>query len=237
MPTIQARRRAGWLLGAGRGLLDVVLDVRCLRCGRPGTQWCDSCVRQAWLPQVVTGSHGLRAVAASPYEGSVRRALIAHKERGQLGLARPLGFLLARAVSDLASTGGVLLVPCPSDPAAVRARGQDHARRVADHAARVLRRRRFEAGVVVALKLTRVVTDQVGLGYRERWENRRHTMESRPPPARPQYVIIVDDITTSGSTLGEAHRALLMAGWPVLGAAVVARATPPRGLAHGWGLG
>ena len=47
-------------------------------------------------------------------------------------------------------------------------------------------------------------------------------------PAAGVVALIVDDIFTTGATVVEASRALVDAGWPVAGAAVIA-ATPRTG--------
>ena len=228
--------RKGWAADAGRGLLDALFDVRCIRCRQPGAAWCEPCVRQAWSPQLSRSVSGLPLVSAARYEGCVQQALVAHKERGQLGLARPLGRLLARAVASLGNTEPVVLVACPSSARAVRERGQDHALRVAEHAARCLRRAHLEVKVASPLRLTGPVIDQVGLTVRERRANRRNSIIARSAPQMVAGVIIVDDVTTSGSTLYEADRALRAAGWPTLGSAVVARAGPQMGVASTGGL-
>lgn len=224
-------------MGAGRGLLDVLFDLRCIGCQDPGTAWCERCVRAAWSPCVSSDATDRPVVSAAPYEKSVRRAVVAHKERGQLGLARPLGRLLALAVGYFPVAGAVVLVPCPSSAAALRERGQDHARRIAEQAAWSLRQGRRQVRVVSPLRLTGPVTDQVGLTVRQRQENRRNTIAARPASPAVGAVIIVDDVTTSGSTLAETGRALRAAGWPLLGSAVVARAGPHMGVAGAAGLG
>ena len=61
---------------------------------------------------------------AADYDGAVRAALLAHKERHVAGLAATLGALLAVAVAA-AARPPVLLVPVPSRPGVVRARGHD----------------------------------------------------------------------------------------------------------------
>jgi predicted amidophosphoribosyltransferase len=66
---------------------------------------------------------------------------------------------------------------------------------------------------------------------RQRRENLRNTLVARAPGRLVAPVVVVDDVTTSGSTLTEAMRALMIAGWPVVGAAVVARAGTPVGVA------
>lgn len=141
--------RAWW-----QDLTDLVLPTDCGGCGRPRTVLCPECraalhgraprrVRPAPEPA------GLPMVyAAAAYRGAVRATLLAHKERGALMLARPLGAALAGAVRAGLITGGtgaavaavraassrtaagrvpVLLVPVPSSRRAVRARGHDPA--------------------------------------------------------------------------------------------------------------
>jgi len=230
-------RASSWVLAASSGLLDLLLDVRCLGCRQPGVVWCVRCVHAAWSPHVHNERVGQPVVSAAPYAGGVRRAVVAHKERGQLGLAPPLGRLLAGAVACFPLTGRVRLVPCPSNTAVIRARGQDHARRLADQAARSLRNAGIDVTVVSPLTLTRSISDQVGLSVQQRQDNLRNTVVAQTPSTPGTAVIIVDDVTTSGSTLSEANRALLGAGWSVLGSAVVARAGPHMGVADAGSLG
>ncbi len=135
----------------------------------------------------------------------------------------------------LVPTGGVLLVPVPSSRAAVRERGQDHARRLAAAAARALRSDGRAARALPLLAPARRTADQSGLSSAERAANLAGALRvrGRPPPGP---VVLVDDVVTTGATLVEAARALRAAGVPVTGAAVVAataRRTPstrPGGL-------
>ena len=102
-------------------------------------------------------------------------------------------------------------------------------RRGGHHVARLARRVAAVTGTRPAadvLLLTRSVRDSAGLGTAERRVNLSGAMVARTAPAG-WAAVLVDDIVTTGSTLSEARRALVEAGWPVLGAAVVA-ATPRR---------
>jgi len=168
---------------------------------------------------------GFPATAAfGRYDGPLRALLLAHKERGRTALARPLGGALARAVAGVAS-GPVLLVPVPSSRAAVRARGHDHAWRLARAAAR-----RLPPGSAAGRLLApaRAVADQAGLSHAARAANLHGALVARQGRA---HVVVVDDVVTTGATLVEAARALAAAGHVVLGAAVVAataRRAPAR---------
>ena len=162
-------------------------------------------------------------VATARYEGVVRAVLLAHKERGRTSLAGTLGAALARSAA--AYGPGVLLVPVPSTPAAVRARGHDHARRLAASAARQLGLR--SGALLVG---GRVVADQSGLDAAARAANLTGALRVRSR-LDGRRVVIVDDVVTTGATLTEASRALRAAGAHVLGCAVVAatarRQVPP----------
>jgi len=205
-------------------LLDLVLPRLCAGCLAPGRTLCDRCCALLSGPRPHRPDPcppGLPPlVAAASYAGPVRAALLAHKEDGRLGLARPLGRALAGAVVALGVLDDVsaeaVLVPVPSAPEAVRHRGQDHARRLAAAAAR-------EAGLRSRSLLVqaRRTADQSGLDAGQRADNlrgalrARHRLDGLP-------VVLVDDVVTTGATLAEAARALRTAGADVRGAAVVA---------------
>ncbi|MFE5773499.1 ComF family protein [Streptomyces sp. NPDC056485] len=225
-------------------LAGLVLPPACGGCGAARVLLCAGCAQA--LSGAAAGRvspsprpAGLPAVyAAAAYEGAVREVVLAHKERGALPLAGPLGAALAAAVGGAAGAGAdgagageeLLLVPVPSARRQVRARGHDPARRIALAAAGRLRGAGARARVVCVLRQVRPVADQAGLGARERRENLAGALGVRgggavgfPAAAR---IVLVDDLITTGATLAEAARALRAASvGPVAGAAVVAAPT------------
>lgn len=206
-------------------LLDLVLPRRCAGCAEPGCGLCPGCraVLAAPVLGVITdGPPRLPPLAAAArYGGPVRSGLLAYKEHGRLALARPLGAALAAAAACLDPPPGAVLVPVPSSVAAVRARGHDHARRLAGVAAGRLRMRSRPL-----LRPARAVADNAGLGVAERAANLRGALVARRPLPGVD-VVVVDDVVTTGATVREAVRALREAGASVRGVAVVA-ITPRR---------
>ena len=200
-------------------LADLILPRRCAGCGEPGPALCPAC-RPSPRPFLI-GRSALRIAASGSYDGPLRRALLAYKERGRRDLTASLAALLATTVAMFARPG-LVLVPVPSMAAAARRRGGDHVLRLARHAA-------VPVGVRVgaALQLARPVQDSAGLGGPARRANLGGAMRARAPAAGV-VALIVDDIVTTGATVVEASRALVDAGWPVAGAAVIA-ATPRTG--------
>ncbi|WP_371662051.1 ComF family protein [Streptomyces sp. NBC_00280] len=209
----------GWWQDLG----DLVLPAECGGCGRPRTVLCPEC-RAALNGAVpsrvrpVPEPLGLPVVhAAARYEDEVRAVLLAHKERGALALAGPLGTALAGAVRaglDRAPRGGtgVLLVPVPSARRAVRARGHDPARRIALVAAGELRGSGTPARVLAVLRQRRAVADQAGLNSRQRLDNLAGALCVAAGGGRllagAGAVVLVDDLMTTGASLAEAARAV-----------------------------
>ncbi|MFD5791352.1 ComF family protein [Streptomyces sp. NPDC127037] len=227
--------------GWWREISGLVLPVSCGGCGRQRTELCEACGAQVYggVPRRVRPSPeppGLPVVhAAAGYEDAVRAVLLAHKERGVLGLARPLGTALAGAVragAGRAQDGRpLLLVPVPSARRAVAARGHDPARRIALAAAAHLRRTGVPVTVTAVLRQRRAVADQSGLTAAERRANLAGALDVAAGGGRllaAGRVVLVDDLLTTGATLAEAARALDMAlegagaGTTVRHAAVVA---------------
>ncbi|MEU6220866.1 ComF family protein [Streptomyces sp. NPDC047022] len=211
--------------GWWQDLTDLVLPAECGGCGRPRTMLCSKCraALHGAAPRRVRPTpepSGLPPVhAAAGYAGVVRAALLAHKERGALALAAPLGTALAGAVRAGLAGGGagpgcgvpVLLVPVPSARRAVRARGHDPVRRMALAAAGELRRSGTTARVTAVLRQRRPVADQAGLNSRQRLVNLADALEVAGGGVRllaGGRVVLVDDVMTTGASLCEAARAV-----------------------------
>ncbi|MDT0267827.1 phosphoribosyltransferase family protein [Streptomyces sp. DSM 44915] len=221
--------------GWWREICSLVLPLECPGCGRGRAGVCESCAAAvgaggARRVRPVPTPAGLPPVwAATAYADAGRGLLLAHKERGVLSLAGPLGTALAGAArAALAAVPGPAvgpwaLVPVPSARAAVARRGHDPTRRIAVRAAALLRRDGTAARVLPVLRQIRAVADQAGLPGRARAENVAGALAARPGalPAGTR-VLLVDDVVTSGASLAEAARAVRLAGAEPMAAAVVA---------------
>jgi predicted amidophosphoribosyltransferase len=170
-----------------------------------------------------------RVVAAGWYAGALRQLVVALKDQARWDLAPILAALLGMALDPLLVVGGpVLVVPVPSSAAAVRRRGDAPVLVLARRAARGAPR---PPPVASALRVTRSLRDQAGLGSADRWTNLAgaHAVHPRwSASVRHTEVVLVDDVLTTGATLAEAARAVRDAGGVVRGAAVIA-ATRKRG--------
>jgi len=216
--------------------LDLLLGSSCSVCGAPGRVLCRRCeaalpreARECWPTPTPPGL--VRPCAVGEYADPLRRLVVDHKEHGRLGLARPLGRLLAVAVVDTWRAAGVRdrpadlrveLVPVPSHPSVVRERSHDPLLRIARTAAGAVRREGLRARVHPVLRVTARPVDQAGLDSTSRAVNVRGRFAVRRAARVTAPVVLVDDVITTGATLREAQRALEEAGVTVLGAATVA---------------
>lgn len=228
------------LLGLVADALDLVLPGSCAGCRTPGGLLCPVCrarlagpASPAWPRPPPAGLPTPWAVAA--YDGAVRCAIVAYKERARRELAKPLGEALARAVAAGSRSAEeyaeeFYVVPVPSRRRAVSRRGHDPGMTMAEAALADLRRRGLPVGLAGVLRHRRRVADQAGLDAGERAANLAGALVVPPryqPAIRGRRLVLADDVMTTGATLAEAARALRAAGARVDAAAVVA-ATPRR---------
>lgn len=205
----------------------LLLGAVCLGCGRPGWSICAGCRSQlptGALPVDREVDLGLPpAAVCGSYQEPLSRLVVAHKDEGAWQLSSLLAGLLAQAVAGLRLPAGSVLVPVPSDAAAVRRRGYDHARALAAGAGR-----RLGLSMRPLLRRCSATADQVGRDRLARWDAQAGTMVASPGGLT---LVVVDDIITTGSTAAEASRALRAAGHRVVGLAAICE-TPRLSKSH-----
>lgn len=218
-------------------VLDLLAGSTCVACRRPGRQLCGPCARGLPVASLtvrpVPCPPGLApSRAAGEYAGTLRAMVLGLKEEHRLALARPLGVLLAGAVSGLLPAAlpdlHVVLVPVPSRPGSARRRGHEPVRQLCRRAALVLRRQGLPVTCRPLLRVGRIA-DQRALGADERAANLAGAMSvdaralARLARRHPRAVVVLcDDVLTTGSTAREAQRALAASGVGIAGIAVVA---------------
>jgi ComF family protein len=223
------------------GLLDLIYPPRCLVCGDwEGPSVCDRCVA-GFVPIAgpvcaVCGHpddpEGVpcRTCAAQPegfafaaaraagvYIGPLRHGIHRLKYARVEALAEPLGAWLAnRAVADgllvAAGAAGIdVVVPVPMAAARLRQRGFNQARLLAAPVAELLAAPLLPAS---AVQRRAISAAQVGLSPAQRRRNVAADtfVVAEPAAVDGQHVLIVDDVFTTGTTVGGLAAALRTAG-------------------------
>lgn len=201
-----------WFCPACRDQVQIQQPPLCQRCGRPITSGsiCGHCRRH---PPLVDG---LRSVA--PHRQPLSKAIHALKYEGVRVLAAPLGTFMAEYAIDLGLAADVL-VPVPLHRSRERQRGYNQSRLLAlEISARV------GWPVVDALTRLRNTPAQVGLSRAQRLDNVRGAFCATDATVSGRRVLLIDDVCTTGATLGACAEALRRAGAHSVWALTLARA-------------
>jgi ComF family protein len=191
---------------------------RCTRCWRPSrSTWCELCAEfEGDAPgSDVPQFDGLRA----PYrfEGFARRALLEAKFRGVTALLEPLAVEAASIVPPEWRVD--LVTPIPLTPRRERRRGFNQAQIAARHVAAAL-----ALPLADPLRRIRDREPQAALGAEQRARNLEGVF-AVPTAATVEgrRMLLVDDVTTTGTTLSVAARVLHEAGAEAVFALALAR--------------
>ena len=213
------------------GALDLALPASCSGCGREGRALCATCLPSLDARLGLPGGTpiGLPADIPSPllqlewcapYAGPVRGALHDLKYSGERRLAEPLGQAIARRWARV-GVGADLVVPVPVHADRERRRGYDQAALIAAVAATHLR-----LPSARALERRRATVAQFELGRGERASNVAGAFavgRAGEGLVGGRWVLLVDDVVTTGATLAACGEALIRAGALAVSAIAVAR--------------
>ncbi len=214
--------------------LDLAFPAACSGCGREGAPLCDGCLPALDARLTLPGGTPIGLPAdlpapllqlewCAPFAGPVRAALHDLKYAGERRLAEPLGAAIARRWERV-GTGAELVVPVPVHAERERRRGYDQATLIAAAAAR-----RMGLPLARALERERATVAQFELGRDERAANVAGAFRLRvgdllaAGAAVGRWVLLVDDVVTTGATLAACATALANGGAVGVSAIAVAR--------------
>ena len=226
---------------AMRQLLDLLYPPRCAGCQRGGHVLCPSCLAHIppltsicqrcsapISPEGICSScqsaplklSGLRAVSA--YQEPLRSYIHALKYDGNTRLAQPLGMLLVQGYRALGIRADCI-VPVPLHSDRHRQRGYNHAALLARVCATQTNLPLFENMLI----RHRATLSQVGLAHWERQQNVQGAFSCAPAYANGQLrgrtILLIDDVSTTSSTLEACAAPLFAAGAAAVYALVLAR--------------
>lgn len=230
------------------GLLDLILPAVCPLCGDSRPAWrtglCRSCLRgcpalpsghcprcslpyESPLSSVHLCGDCLlhppafdRVVPVGLFSSQLREAVHQLKFSRRPLLDRPLGELLARRlVNAVTLTGETLFIPVPLHIKRLRQRTFNQSALIARHLVRRLQGR-LELDLLLRCRKTE---PQQSMRAEQRRQNLKNAFELSRPLAGEQ-VVLVDDVMTTGATVGECARVLRSGGAGRVVVAVLARA-------------
>lgn len=225
------------------GLQRAVLPTRCLLCGDPGQEddlcaacradlpWNAPACEHCALPLPQPGSCGAclrqpppyaRALAVWRYAGAVAQLVPRFKFHHDLAAGRLLAELAQARLEQWPGWQGVdQVVPMPLHAARLGRRGYNQALELARPWAGA---RRLPLSINM-LRRTRATVPQTELDAAARRRNVRGAFAAAA--CTGAIVLLVDDVMTTGASLGEAARTLLRAGAAEVRVLVAARAPEP----------
>ncbi len=177
--------------------LDLLTEPVCKKCGRPL-----ACEEQEYCVECAEGADRGWAEGRSifPYHGAMEQALWQVKREGIKEFVRFFGVQMYKSQGNfIRRMAPDCIVPVPLHPSKQRSRGFNQAELLAAAVG-------LEAGLPVRLllKKTKKTKDQKSLGRKERRKNLQNVFSvdlEELGEDIPQSVLLVDDVSTTGSTL------------------------------------
>lgn len=205
--------KLGWLLE-----LLYPFDIRCSLCKSEhdmghGLGICGRCEAKLYRHNMVEKLGGMDCYGMLQYQEDARRMIVNLKFNGKRHYARTLGILAADSLMAL-DWDIDAIVPVPLHPRRKRQRGYNQSELIAKAISRQVGIP-VEPGLVQRVKETRPQTDLDG-------EQRRFNVEGAFYADIKDYksILLLDDVLTTGSTLTECGKTIILAGAECKGFAI-----------------
>ena len=239
-------RSAGWIIHSARETLNLLLPTSCAICERADFRLCPECRhkihQQLFLPplgdqlqfyiELPSTQWQLPVSASGIYSNELARAILAYKNQQRHFLGQEFAPFLAAAINIVCPPRVLgqptLVVPMPSSVRALSTRGY----RPVEVMLKMAQRQRLlgdhtRTSPVLHYRFRQLLGGQ----QKSKAGPARRSGDSRLIAEIPKYsgqpIILVDDVTTTGSTLRSAALACFEAGYDVIGAVVLAFTKPP----------
>ena len=244
--------------GSVQRLLDAIYPPKCVVCGRAGSVVCATCLNSMRPPDAPLCAHCGATIAnagdpapqlcpdctagrrlthfdgvrvATTYEGAARTAILALKFRGQRRVAERLATLMTVPFWCDIQRADIVL-PMPLHASRQRERGYNQAEVLARAFAN-LQGLRMRGDL---LERTRATEAQTRLSREERRRNVAGafalTSHAAAEAVKGRHILLIDDVTTTGSTLAAAAEPLRAAGATSIWGLTFARPAPGASDSH-----
>lgn len=193
--------------------LDLLFPPRCAGCGKVDNWWCEVCQQAVdqipWPPQQRPDpALGLEALAATgKHEGRLQQGIWALKFENAPRLAVPLGQRLGTRLQQLDWMIDII-IPVPLHMNRLQKRGYNQATLLARQVAQMHMLPLFPQAIHRQVE----TRSQVGLNAEERRTNMQDAFRADPQLIANQNILLIDDVFTTGATIGACAQAAREAG-------------------------
>jgi ComF family protein len=191
----------------GAGVLDLLYPPKCLICGAMAEPFCETCAETIAPAEDLVAPGAISEIRSAGYhEGALREAVLRLKFGKKLALVTPLAELLADSIDREWRPDA--LVPVPDHWTRRLERGYNQAELLARQLSRITL-----IPVETALRRVRHTGQQIGHGAVERSQRLRGAFDLHPKAnVKDRRILLVDDVWTTGATLGECSTVLQESG-------------------------
>jgi competence protein ComFC len=205
-------------------ILDIIFPVRCLSCGKSGQEVCQGCLAICEEAERPTESW---VHASYDYRNpTIKKSITMLKYKGKKRLANIFADVMHGRIMEELSELQILenfrqpiLVPIPLSGRRLRERGFNQAELLCNQILKLNSETNLRHGVDIKLEKNILIKPK-DTEHQARIRDRSKRLKnlagtfavSKPDLVKGRNIILIDDVTTTGATLGEAKKVLKHAG-------------------------